>query len=229
MKRQVFENPKWSMSRQGRALELFASNSIADIAADSAILWIGGVHGDEPEGVTLTQHTLHWLMDDARKSHPEARHPWIVIPILNPDGFAAQQRVNGAGVDLNRNFPTRNWSPDSKSPRYFPGPNPGSEPEIQSLTALILSLRPRLIVHCHSWNPCVVLTGAPGLPAAQHLAEASGYAITNDIGYPTPGSLSEFGWHENQIPVICIEEQEHVDLQTVWPRFKRGVIKVFTT
>lgn len=203
------------------------SHPLDILAARGSLLLIGGVHGDEPEGIIMAEECLKWLMNDARKSQPEVKIPWAVIPVLNPDGAFHQTRVNGAGVDLNRNYPSQNWSAAAKAPRYNPGPAAGSEPEIAAVVALISKIKPRLIIHCHSWNPCIVATGAPGKPIADMLAAASGYNVVDDIGYPTPGSLSEFAWHDHHIPVICIEEQDHVELATVWPRFEAGFKNIF--
>jgi hypothetical protein len=223
----LLDTPNWCHSREGRPLRLVASHPLESLHALKPIVVIGGVHGDEPEGVVLASECLHWLMDDARKPQPESKNPWIVIPVLNPDGVFHQRRTNGAQVDLNRNYPSTNWSSEARAARYYPGPHPASEPEIQALVKLIHATRPKLLIHCHSWNPCIVATGQPSRIAAEALARSSGYSITDDIGYPTPGSLSEYGWHDERIPVICIEEQEHVDLKTVWPRFADGMKEIF--
>ena len=37
----------------------------------------------------------------------------LFIPCLNPDGMALGTRTNANGVDLNRNFPTKNWGEDN--------------------------------------------------------------------------------------------------------------------
>src|SRR5690606_10035972 len=139
----------------------------------------------------------------------------------------ANQRVNGNGVDLNRNYPSKNWQPDFSEDRYYPGPRAGSEPEIAALIRLIERTRPRLIIHCHSWHPSIVLSGPSELNDAKYLSQASGYEIQASIGYPTPGSLSEYAWADRKIPVICIEEQDHIELSLVWPRFKAGIQRIF--
>jgi hypothetical protein len=184
---------------------------------------MGGVHGDEPEGVRLAQDTLRWLTSTA-----STVCPWILIPCLNVDGFKQGTRVNGRGVDLNRNYPSRDWSPEFSKDRYYPGPIPGSEPEIQAVVDLIQSHQPRLLIHCHSWQPCIVGTGEIARLDTERLAKSSGYKAVDEIGYPTPGSLSRFGWHDHSIPVICIEEQEHLhDFDSIWPRFQLGMREVF--
>lgn len=225
----VFEQQQWAFSFKNKAIPLFASSEKALDGTSSPILFIGGVHGDEPEGVELAKKTLQWLKSDAYQKHtttPE-KPAWVLIECINPDGFAAGERVNAQGIDLNRNFPSQNWIREAKAPRYFPGNHPLESVEVLALCKLIEKIRPQVIIHAHSWNPCVVCTGPENHPYARALAEASGYALVNDIGYPTPGSLGEYGWHQLQIPVICIEEQEKVDLSLVWGHFQPGIEQIF--
>ncbi|AFY03017.1 M14 family murein peptide amidase A [Bdellovibrio bacteriovorus] len=222
MQAKIYHQTSWATTSQGTSIELYKkSHSLSDFS-ERPILFIGGVHGDEPEGVRLAEEFLHWLKQEESANSGRLR-PWVLIPCINPDGYGKNQRTNGNGVDLNRNFPCRDWSPESKAPRYYPGPSPGSEREVQALVKLIEDEKPQLIVHFHSWEPCVVYTGAPGKQAAEILATGTGYEAREDIGYPTPGSLGQYGWIEHQIPVICIEEQEHIDLNLVWPHFKPGL------
>lgn len=202
-------------------LALWSSHHIGQV--ENPVLMIGGVHGDEPEGVRLAEELLSWL----RKNHKdEELHPWILIPCLNADGYRRNERTNSAGVDLNRNFPTPDWSSIAKAPRYFPGPRPGSEPETRALVRLIETTKPVLVIHFHSWKPCVVYTGPSGKKAAEILSPGPSHPVSEDIGYPTPGSLGQFGWLVHQIPVICIEEQERIALEQVWPHFAPGLQKL---
>jgi murein peptide amidase A len=217
----VIHEKSWCVSRKGRDIPLFASGDLDK--NDHPLLFLGGVHGDEPEGVELAEKTLAFLLKDA----PKIQIPWILIPCLNVDGYLDGQRVNGAGVDLNRNYATKNWSPDFEKERYFPGTHAGSEPETQGMMKLIKDFDPREIIHCHSWHPCVVCTGAPGRADADRLAKVSGYEVVETIGYPTPGSLSAYGWAENGIPVICIEEQEKTPLPEIWPHFEQAIRDIF--
>jgi hypothetical protein len=188
---------------------------------------MGGIHGDEPEGVHLAQKTLEFLSQDAGKPQPEVQVPWVVIPVLNVDGFKRGTRVNGRGVDLNRNYPSKSWTAEAAKQRYNPGPFPGSEAEIKAVVRLLEDLKPRLVIHCHSWNPCIVCAGAPARKDAERLARSSGYQVMDEIGYPTPGSLSQYGWVDRQIPVICIEEQEGIALEKIWPHFETSLREIF--
>jgi predicted deacylase len=213
MSSDILHQSSWARSARGKPIEKFSSGN------DSPYLFVGGVHGDEPEGVELAQQFLSWL----QKNNKESFHSWILIPCLNVDGYAKRDRTNGHGVDLNRNFPSPDWNSLFKAPRYYPGGGPASEPEVQALCQLIETTKPKAIIHFHSWEPCVVYTGEPGRAVAETLALETGYEVREDIGYPTPGSLGQYGWLVHKIPVICIEEKDHIDLSEVWPRFRLGL------
>lgn len=243
MNSKIYFNPSWAISRKGVSIPLWASHAPKDQPSALPILLIGGVHGDEPEGVWLAEalrNSLHTLYQ--RQTHRTASpasssstsssssssiQPWVLITCLNPDGYSKNERTNAAGVDLNRNFPSPDWSTESKAPRYYPGEKPASEPEVQGAMQAIEEYRPKLIIHFHSWKPCVVYTGAPAQSIARRLSYYSGYAFHEDIGYPTPGSLGQYGWLSKQIPVVCIEEQEGTARQHIWPRFRGALMDLF--
>ncbi len=225
MTTKILHQTSWAKSAGGREIELYSLEHLSS-KETSPILFIGGVHGDEPEGVRLTQDLLHWLQKNHNVANPENVHPWIIIPCLNIDGYLSKERTNANGVDLNRNFPSQDWHYEYKSARYFPGDQPGSEPEVQALVKLIEEKSPCLIVHFHSWEACVVYTGHPGKSAAEIIGRDTGYRISEDIGYPTPGSLGQYGWLEKKIPVICVEAQEGCSLDSVWPTFGLGLQKL---
>ena len=52
----------------------------------------------------------------------------VIAPLVNPDGFFSKppKRTNSRGVDINRNFPTRDWR-QSKRDKFYTGPSPNSE------------------------------------------------------------------------------------------------------
>ncbi len=223
MEKTIFENTKWKKTAHNSYIQLFASQPSLQFQT-KPILIVGGVHGDEPEGVWLCEKLLQHLKVLSQKRHTngDTAQPWIMVPCLNPDGLQKNERVNGNGVDLNRNFPSQDWSPDHTQPRYYPGKNPGSEVETQAIIELLNTYKPSLIIHCHSWKPSIIYTGDQAKPVAQILADVSSYELQPDIGYPTPGSLGQYGFLEHQIGVICIEEREGATADETWKRFQKA-------
>lgn len=218
MQDKIYHQNPWVKTKLNTPIELYKKTH----NSQRPILFIGGVHGDEPEGVQLAMDLLNWLIEQDKNNIN--LNSWILIPCLNPDGFRKNERVNSNGVDLNRNFPSRDWMQESKAPRYYPGPFPGSEIEVSSLVELIQETNPYCIIHFHSWKPCVVYTGESGKIIADIIAKDSPYESRPEIGYPTPGSLGQYGWLNHQIPVICIEEQENGPLEDGWKNFGNGLI-----
>lgn len=216
----------WAKTVQGRPISLFSSLPLHHLKRGSVqkqlLFFIGGIHGDEPEGIFLTHALLEWL----KTHHKIIQNEWILIPCLNVDGAARNSRTNSRGVDLNRNFPSQDWNPQYKEERYFPGREKASEAEVQALCYLIQDLQPHLILHFHSWQPAIILSGPPQHPAAFELSNCSQYPLQIDIGYPTPGSLGQWAGFDLGLPVICIEEREGANKNETWTRFGPGLQKI---
>jgi len=66
------------------------------------VMVLAGVHGEEKHAVVLAVNLLNNLCLSRYRS--KLKHPWIVIPLLNPDGYSrrSRQRRNAQGIDLNR-------------------------------------------------------------------------------------------------------------------------------
>lgn len=108
-------------------------------------------------------------------------HELWLVPCVNPDGvnhvwavddfWRKNRRNNGQnfGVDLNRNYPTgfgQCGASTNTSSQTYRGPAPASEPETQTMRALIAWLRPEIYIDIHSSGREVLLTYAPCLPAS---------------------------------------------------------------
>ncbi len=165
------------------------------------ILILGGVHGDEPEGNYIALGLLKkWLVKFPYKLRVH------LVPCFNVEGSLLAQRTNANAVDLNRNLPTKNWTNKYEKKRYCPGPKANSETENQALVKWLNQKSPQLIISLHSWNP-MINTNGDCQPEAGILAQATGYKLTDDIGYPTPGSLGDYCGKEKDIPVITYEAE----------------------
>lgn len=163
------------------------------------ILILGGIHGDEIEGVIAATGVLEKLMH-----HNPFSMKITIVPQTNVDGVLNKTRGNGNGVDLNRNLPTKDWSPEIKTPRYHPGPSAGSEPENQALMKWIETEKPHFILSLHSWHPVLNVNG-DCYEFAKSIQKATGYKIDDDIGYPTPGCLGTYTGLERNIPTLTYE------------------------
>jgi protein MpaA len=170
----------------------------ATIFGDGATLALvhGGIHGDEPGAVEVVRRLVALAPNWAGRRV-------VAIPAVNPDGLVAGTKDNARGVDLNRNFPSRNWSKEHP-PGYFPGTQPLSEPESAALSEVIERERPARIVAVHQPFRCVNFDG-PARALAEQMSEQCGWPVRESVGYPTPGSFGSLYGVDRGLPVITLE------------------------
>ena len=177
-------------------------------------LIIGCFHGDEPQGKFLIEKYLETSDNNN-----------IFIPCINPDGVSNNTRVNANNVDLNRNFPTKNWGEDtskagSNPADYYGGKAPVSETETQFIIEVIEEYKPKSIITLHAPYKIVNYDG-PAEKLAQKISEIIGYPVEPSIGYPTPGSFGTYCGVERNIPTITLELDEKIPVyELVKPVFK---------
>ena len=92
-------------TRDGRRIVAYR---VGDRTARRSAVVLSTMHGTERD----TRHIVTNLRDGAPVRGVEM---WLV-PTYNPDGYAAHDRYNSRGVDLNRNFPRR-WTRQPHSGR----------------------------------------------------------------------------------------------------------------
>jgi protein MpaA len=160
------------------------------------LLVLGGVHGNEESSVAAALELAAWLA-----VHPP-RRAVLLLPALNPDGVVAGTKNSARDVDLNRNFPARNFRTEHAS-GYDPGPAPLSEPETRALAALVDDTVEG-VVAIHAPFACVNYDG-PAAAWAEAIAASCGWPARADIGYPTPGSLGSWLGLDRGLPVITLE------------------------
>lgn len=187
------------------------------------VLILGGVHGDEAEGVVASFGIIESLMN-----YNPYKMKISIIPTLNLDGVLAKTRQNKNGVDLNRNLPTQDWTGEVLNPRYFPGNSPNSEPENQALVQFIALEKPRIIFSLHSWKPMLNVNGKCR-KEAEVISKMTGYIIEEDIGYPTPGCLGTYCGLEKDIPTLTYEIERGLDSEKILKIHVPAVLEALKT
>jgi len=173
---------------------------------EKKLLVIGVFHGDEPQG----EYFINSYLEDCPKNGKNAIY---YIPRLNPSNV----RKNLNGVDLNRNFPTKNWV-KADNDNYFGGNEANSEVETKFLVDLIDKNKFDAIITIHSPYKTVNYDG-PAETLANEISKIIGYPTSSDIGYPTPGSFGTYCGVERKIPTITIEIDEEEDIEKLNKKF----------
>jgi hypothetical protein len=177
-------------THEGRPLQLLVHHPVGEPRA--RVLVVTCIHGNELGTVPIAQRLL---------SVPVPEGVLVaILPALNPDGWVAQSRYNGGGVDLNRNFPWR-WA------AWDGGPGPGSEPETQAVMGLIQANPWNLAVWVH--QPLGYVAAVP--PTDPVFSEA----WRNAAGLPDRANLDQHGGGETWttkvagISSILVEVDSH--------------------
>lgn len=190
---------QYGTSALGTPLEVFMP-----IDTHPPMLIMAAHHGDEPETTVLLSSALRSIYAQQLRC--------AVVLAANPDGLARGTRGNARGVDLNRNFPTKNWrlgpilhswyDEEPKGVELSTGNTPSSEPETTALLELVRSLSPKMIISIHSRLGCVDDPNASLL--AHWISKETGLPQVRHIGYPTPGSFGTWAT-EHAVPLITLE------------------------
>ncbi len=171
------------------------------------VVVLGDIHGDETGG-DVARDLLDYL-----QGHPEdlpEETELAIIPVANPDGKALGTRGNANMVDLNRNFPSRNWSAalgsgDTPAEGLTGGVAAGSEPETKALLAC-LAEGCDLVVSLHSFGGLIDFDGAGSEEIAEGMSNICGLPVRHMVyqQYVT-GSLGTFVPERYGAPVITVE------------------------
>lgn len=165
----------------------------------------------------------------------------VIAPIVNPDGFFAKvpTRINAKGIDLNRNFPTRDWyakarkkknSRTVRTKRYYSGSRPASEQETMFQMALIKRFNPQKILSVHSPLNFFDYDGRiSDLDTFERWLEM----IIRESNHPLkkfgfyPGSLGNYAGNERSIFTLTLElpSSDAGKAKEYYNRFQASIIK----
>jgi len=196
--------PSSMMSIKNRALAFKEYPPLNNQKSKAKVLLLGGVHGDELTSISVT---FKWMT--ILNQHHSGLFHWLIAPVVNPDALLIAQstRYNASGVDINRNFPTKQWQFQAlknwqqkynSNPRFYPGVQPASEPETQWVMQLIKQFQPDIIIAIHAPYGLIDIDG--NLPLPKKMG-----TLKRNILRPHVGSLGNFASTEWNIPVLTIE------------------------
>jgi protein MpaA len=223
-------------SVQGRPL-VYAE--FGDVTAKNTTLVLAMVHGDEVTPLFLGLQLVNW-MDEHREAYSKIHV--VIAPLVNPDGFfrTPRTRMNARGVDINRNFATRDWPERAlvawktkfrSDPRRFPGPTARSEPETVFQEELIRRIKPQKILSVHAPLNFMDYDGPDALSLerfprdyVQQCLKLRRQLKAISSGY-FPGSLGNFAGQEMGIPTLTLElpTADARRAAGYWEKFQKGI------
>lgn len=205
----------------GNDIELM---SYLSMSAKDNILLVARFHGDEPEG----EFCLRQMLQELEQNKWQSPYNIYILPCLNPSGKKLFTRANGHGVDVNRNYPTENFSSVCVNPhvKEISSGQPASEIETQIMMELIESYNFKRILSIHSDLHLIDYDG-PARELASKFSNLCGYRLVDNIGYQTNGSFGTWAGVERKIPLITVEtwhaENEN-DMAKIYNELKPAIL-----
>jgi predicted deacylase len=210
--------PQWRIV--GRSVEGRSLRALELGRGPRRVLWVGGIHGDEREGHYGTAQLPAAFLDTPGAAEAVTL---TILEDVNPDGSARNTRGNRNGVDLNRNYPARNYLPGDGR-----GKAPLDQPESRALHDLILAVQPDLVVVAHAWrNDHFINFDGPALQYAELFARKSGFRVkASDTFAPTPGSLGSWVGRTMGKAILTLEYERGTDPAAAWQSTSDAILAV---
>lgn len=198
-------------STLGNSIYLFDSGGSEEVT-----LIVGGIHGNEFGSIDLAYKLARFLNDDAS----DIKKRVIILPILNPDGLLADTRTNSTGVDIDKNFPSRNWSPVYQDDDAYPGNEPASEKETLIFMEVLNRYKFKKIISLHS-SENNISYGGPAQGLANKISQSNGYEIT--FVEQNGGSIEDYMGRDINIPCVKINLPDY-NPESHWLKNKVALI-----
>jgi len=183
-------------------------------------LLIASIHGDERAGTPLLNKLKNHLKENKNLLYDKTV---IIIPIVNPDGFAAKTRLNANHTDINRNFPSDNRINDPNSGSFAL-----SESESWGLYKIINTYKPAKVLSFHESLGCIDYDG-PAENMAEQLALKCKLPVRK-LG-ARPGSFGSYVGLTLNTPIITIEltdEDSKKSAKKLWNDYKDMLIEAIS-
>jgi protein MpaA len=198
-------------SVQNRPIECYRFGS-----GPETILVLASIHGNEFGGTPLAWGFINYIQKDRRLLNGRTI---LIIPVTNPDGYAAGTRENANEVDLNRNFPA-----DNRINITEYGTQPLSEPEAVALKEVVQAHRPARVVSIHMPLSCIDYDG-PGQEIAESMGRVCDLPVTKLGAHP--GSLGAYVGETLGIPIITLElrtSDKNLTADELWAKYGRAMV-----
>ena len=201
-----YSNINIGQSQQSRIIKVERFGS-----GDEAIVLLASIHGNEVIGTPLFNQLI-----DALYEHPE----WMdnrtiyLMKLTNPDGVVEGVRGNSQNIDINRNFPTKNFGRG-----WFNGDAPLSAQETAILMDFFVEIQPSRVLTIHQPLNGIDYDG-PAKDLAHELSELSNIRI-HRLGSRS-GSLGSFVGKDLQRPIITLEIPDYASDRSpewLWERY----------
>ena len=189
----------FAQAKNIQSIQVGFSESLRPIYAEKigqgeqTILIIATIHGNEWSGYPLIRSFLENFDHNTKKENISL----VLLPIANPDAFAIAERNNLNWVDINRNFPAKNYGKSRRD-----GTSSFSENESIIIQNIVDTYQIDGIVVFHEPFACIDYNG-PAKEWAEYVGQHSDLPVKKLS--EMSGSIGSYFGNNKNIPVLTIE------------------------
>ena len=202
-------------SFQGRDIEVVTVGN-----GPRTVLVMATIHGNETAGTPIVGRLEKYLL---RNDYLLVGRKVVIMPVVNPDGYALNIRYNANGVDLNRNFPAKNRQNNAAN-----GLEALSEPESNVIMSVLGEYDFSHVIVFHQPLACIDYDG-PGAGLAKFMGDYCDLPVKKLGG--RPGSLGSYTGIEKGIPIITFElraEDSNLSETQLWAKYGPATVAAVT-
>jgi hypothetical protein len=185
---------------------------------------IAGIAGDETEGPRLAPQLPDELLAISGLSDVTIR----IVRNMNPDGAGAKTRANIRGVDLSRNWPSKDFHADATS-----GSRAASELETNAVFADMTKFKPDLVIALRSSSrgASEVRFEGPGLLSGQAFVRGARqqdpkWRLVPPSETSLPGSIESLVGRDWKKPILSVEYYRGRELEVSTKATRDGLLAI---
>lgn len=213
-------NPAWQLlghSTGQRPLHIFTLGH-----GPTRVLAVTGIDGGDVLSTRLMDQLAETLL---RNPQYLARNKFLLVREVNPDGLTSGRPFNSRGVDLNRNFPSRNYRVDVAQRT---GDGPASETETRLLLRVLSDFRPQRVVHLTTGAPQPGLAcNAPVEQLAARIAGSQQSQVRRLEQTAVPGSLEDYVTGTLHLEMVSVSLPAGTET-VLWRKYAPTLLTVLT-
>jgi predicted deacylase len=186
---------------------------VADGKWSKYVYFIGGIQGDEVEGVYILEKLIEELSDNLQIEEL----PIIVIPIFNIDGHMRLLPHNSIGIDLDHHF-------------LFEIQKNKHTAESQVLINLTKKYPPSLVINFTQGVPRVCYMGESAKFVANHIGKQIGVDVVTERQTENPERICQYffkNYGAGSINIYLPLSNDETPLKEIWQFMKVGLLNLF--
>jgi len=188
------------------------------------VMVLGSLHGNEPIATYLAEQLARYV---GNKPVVWKATSSLIVRSPNPDGVARNTFTNSRGVDLNRNFPSGDFT---ASNNHRTGQRAGSEVETQIVCRMMTDFSPARVVHIktsadsNGW----VIYNQKAKSTALMMGDPQSLRPSELASLQLTGSVESYVTNKQGLEMITLIVPRNISKEAAWRIYREPLLTALT-